>query len=125
MVKSRDELFKKIKSNKKELEREEMLRREDILFEENNKLERVFSSEMAKKSRMSNIHHIQSKTLIISKEDYRLRKEFLKKMSQLKSQSVTNKSQKEKRKLYLNKLRAEAEKRRKEEEERLEKLQMG
>mgnify|MGYP006916074713 CR=1 FL=1 len=123
--KARNELFKKIQSNKKQLERIEFLRREDILFEENNKIGRLYSPDIGRQTCMSNLHNIQSKTLIISKEDYELRKEFLRKMNQLKSESVSNKSYKERRRLYLNKLRAEAEKRRKEEEERLEKLQMG
>ena len=107
------------------MERIEFLRREDILFEENNKIGRLYSPDIGRQTCMSNLHNIQSKTLIISKEDYELRKEFLRKMNQLKSESVSNKSYKERRRLYLNKLRAEAEKRRKEEEERLEKLQMG
>ena len=122
--KTRNDIFKKIQSNKKQLEREEFLRREDILFEENNKITRLYSPDICRKT-MSHLHNIQAKTLILSKEDYELRKEFLRKMNQLKSESVSNKSYKERRRLYLNKLRAEAEKRRKEEEERLEKLQMG
>lgn len=120
--KARNELFKKIQSNKKQLEREEVLRRKDILFEENNRLGRLYNSESAPKSEISNI---QTKTLILSKEDYELRKEFLKKMNKLKSESVSNKSQKEKRKMYMEKLRIEAEKRKREEEEKLEKLQLG
>ena len=122
MRRTRNELFKKIQSNKKQLEREEVLRRKDILFEENNRLGRLFNSESAPKSEISNI---QTKTLILSKEDYELRKEFLKKMNKLKSESVSNKSQKEKRKMYMEKLRIEAEKRKREEEEKLEKLQLG
>jgi len=122
MRKTRNEIFKKIQNNKKQLEREEVLRRKDILFEENNKLGRIYNAETYGKSEICNI---QTKTLIVSKEDYELRKDFLKKMNKLKSESVSNKSQKEKRKMYLEKLRIEAEKRRKEEEERLDKLQLG
>lgn len=116
---TRNELFKKIKINKKKLESEEDLRRQDILFEENNRLGKIYNFETLGNGK---IKCIQSKTLILSKEDYELRKEFLKKMSKLKSESVTNKSLKERRKLYIEKLRIEAEKRRKEEEERLDKL---
>jgi hypothetical protein len=119
---ARDELFKKIKNNKKQLEKEEALRREDILDEENNKFGKIYHSEIFGKTEINNI---QTKALLLSKEDYELRKDFLKKMSKLKSESVSNKSQKERRKLYMEKLRREAEQRRKEEEERLEKLQMG
>ena len=122
--KTRNELFKKIQSNKKQLEREEFLRREDILFEENNKIARLFSPDIGRKT-MSNLHNIQEKTLSLSKKDYLLRKEFLRKMNQLKSESVSKKTYKERRRLFLDKLKAEAEKRKKEEEERLEKLQMG
>ena len=39
---ARDELFKKIKNNKKQLEKEEALRREDILDEENNKFGKIY-----------------------------------------------------------------------------------
>lgn len=122
MRRTRNELFKKIRINKKSLEKEEVLRREDILFEENNKIAKLYNSPIARKTEIDNIH---SKTLILSKEDYLLRKEFLKKMYKLKAESVSNKSLKERRKLYLDKLRVEAEKRRKEEEEKLEKLQMN
>ena len=122
MRRTRNELFKKIKQNKKQLESEEDIRRQDILFEENNKLGKLQNSEIVGKTK---IHSIQSRTLIISKEDYELRKDFLKKMNKLKSESVSNKSQKERRKLYTEKLRLEAEKRKKEENERLEKLQSG
>ena len=71
------------------------------------------------------INNIQIKTLQLSKEDYELRKEFLKKMNKLKEESVSKKSLKERRKIYMDKVRAEAEKKRREEEERLEKLQMS
>ena len=104
------------------MEKEEALRREDILDEENNKFGKIYHSEIFGKTEINNI---QTKALLLSKEDYELRKDFLKKMSKLKSESVSNKSQKERRKLYMEKLRREAEQRRKEEEERLEKLQMG
>ena len=122
MRRTRNELFKRIQNNKKQLQKEEVLRRKDILFEENNRLGRLYNSQNAGKSEISNI---QTKNLILSKEDYELRKEFLKKMNKLKSESVSNKSQKEKRKMYMEKLRIEAEQRRKEEEDRLEKLQLG
>ena len=118
----RNELFKKIRENKKNLEKEEDLRRNDILFDENNKLGRLYNPETSGKTEISNI---QTKTLKLSREDYELRKDFFKKMNKLKSESVSNKSQKERRKIYMDKVRAEAEKKRKEEEERLEKLQMG
>ena len=126
MRRTRNELFKKIRINKKSLEKEEVLRREDILFEENNKIAKLYNIKINSPiARKTEIDNIQSKTLILSKEDYLLRKEFLKKMYKLKAESVSNKSLKERRKLYLDKLRVEAEKRRKEEEERLEKLQMN
>ena len=89
MRRTRNELFKKIRINKKSLEKEEVLRREDILFEENNKIAKLYNSPIAGKTEIDNI---QSKTLILSKEDYLLRKEFLKKMYKLKAESVSNKS---------------------------------
>ena len=104
------------------MQNEEELRREDILFQENNKIGKLYRSQTVGKLVASNIQKIQAKTLILSKEDYELRKDFLKKMNKLKSESVSNKSQKERRKLYMDKLREEALKRKKEEEERLDKL---
>ena len=77
MRRTRNELFKRIQNNKKQLQKEEVLRRKDILFEENNRLGRLYNSQNAGKSEISNI---QTKTLILSKEDYELRKEFLKKL---------------------------------------------
>ena len=119
--KKREELIKKINHNKKLIEREEELRRKDILFDENIRLGKCDSDIFGN----TEINIIQKKTLMLSKEDYELRKDFLKKMNKLKSESVSNKSPTERRKLYIEKLRKEAEQRRKEEEERLEKLQMG
>ena len=117
--KQRDELFKKIQINKKEIEKEEELRREDILFEEQNKLGRIPLRDDFGRTELNNI---RSKTLVLFQEDYELRKDFLKKLSKLKEESVSKKSDKQKRKMYTDKLRAEAERRRKEEEERMEKL---
>ena len=115
----RKELFKRIQINKKEIEKEEELRREDILFEEYNKLGRMpIRDDFGR----SELHNLQSKTLILFHEDYELRKDFLKKLSKLKEESVSKKSDKQKRKMYTDKLRAEAERKRKEEEERLQKL---
>ena len=125
IVETRNQLYNDAQKRKRELQNEEELRREDILFQENNKIGKLYNSQAVGKREASNIQKIQAKTLVLSKEDYELRKDFLKKMSKLKSESVSNKSQKERRKLYLDKLRIEAEKRKKEEEERLEKLQMG
>ena len=105
----RDELFKKIKINKKEIEKEEELRREDILFEQFNKLGRVPLKEDFGRTELN---AIQSKTLILYQEDYELRKDFLKKLSKLKEESVSKKSDKQKRKMYTDKLRAEAERKR-------------
>ena len=118
----RNEIFKKIQINKKEIEKEEELRREDILFEEANKLGRAPIRDDFGRTELNNI---QTKTLILFKEDYEMRKDFLKKLSKLKEESVSKKSDKQKRKMYTDKLRAEAEKKRKEEEERLEKLGMA
>ena len=103
----RNELFKRIQINKKEIEKEEELRREDILFEESNKLGRIPMRDDFGRTELNNI---QSKTLILFKEDYELRKDFLRKLSKLKEESVSKKSDKQKRKMYTDKLRSEAEK---------------
>ena len=99
-----------ILNNKKEIEKEEELRREDILFEESNKLGRIPMRDDFGRTELNNI---QSKTLILFKEDYELRKDFLRKLSKLKEESVSKKSDKQKRKMYTDKLRSEAEKKRK------------
>ena len=122
ILQTRNKLYNDIQKKKKEIQNEEELRREDILFQENNKIGKLYRSQTVGKLVASNIQKIQAKTLILSKEDYELRKDFLKKMNKLKSESVSNKSQKERRKLYMDKLREEALKRKKEEEERLDKL---
>jgi len=118
----RDEIFKRIQTNKKELEKEEELRVEDILFEEYNKLGRIINNDNFNKT---GFNFIQSKTIECFQEDYELRKDFLKQLSKLKEESILKKSDKQKRKMYTDKLRAEAERKRKEEEERLEKLGMS
>ena len=120
---SRNKLFEKTRENKKKLDKEEVLKRDDILFDENNRLGRFYNNMDI--SGKTEINNIQIKTLQLSKEDYELRKEFLKKMNKLKEESVSKKSLKERRKIYMDKVRAEAEKKRREEEERLEKLQMS
>ena len=47
---------------------------------------------------------------------------FLKEMNNLKNQSIMRKNDRQKRQMYLNKLRREAEERKREEEKRLEAL---
>ena len=40
---SRNKLFEKTRENKKKLDKEEVLRRDDILFDENNRLGRFYN----------------------------------------------------------------------------------
>ncbi len=47
---------------------------------------------------------------------------FLKEMNNLKNQSIMKKNDRQKKQIYINKLRREAEERKKEEEKRLEAL---
>ncbi len=119
--KQRNDLFKKIEINKKEIEKEEELRREDILYYEYNKLGKIDLKDDFGKTKLNNK---RNKTLELIQEDYELRKDFLKKLSKLKEESVSKKTDKQKRKMYTDKLRAEAERKKKEEEEKLEKLGM-
>ena len=67
---------------------------------------------------------MKSKTLELFQKDYELRRDFLKKMSRLKDESVSKKSDKQKRKMYNEQLKLEAERRKIEEEEKLEKLKV-
>ena len=62
---SRNKLFEKIRENKKKLDKEEVIRRDDILFDENNRLGRFYNNmEIFGKTEVNNK---QIKTLQLSK----------------------------------------------------------
>ena len=115
----RDNKFEKAKLNKSMIELKERERRENILFDEEEKFCRVRSKENKNDSIKS---HSIYQTIGFQKEKDEKMKNFLKQMSMLQSQSIIKKNHKQRKQIYINKLRKEAEERRKEEEKRLEKL---
>ena len=115
----RNNKFEKAKMNKSMIELKEQERRENILYDEEEKFNRVKSKENRCNSMK---HYSRYQTIGYQKEKDRKMKDFLKQMDILQSQSIIKKNPKQRRQIYINKLRKEAEERRKEEEKRLEKL---
>jgi hypothetical protein len=117
--KKRKEFFLKNQINKREIQNLEYNKRESILQNESCRFER---QKWRRKNNKNSVNRLGNKTFQIFQENYKLRKNFLKDLNRLVSQSVSKKTEKERRKLYINKLREEAEKRRKEQEELMDKL---
>ena len=115
----RDNKFEKTKLNKSMIELKEQERRENILYDEEEKFQRVRSKE----NRCNSIkHYSRFQTIGYQKEKDRKMKDFLKQMNILQNQSIIKKNPKQRWQIYINKLRKEAEERRKEEEKRMEKI---
>ena len=115
----RNDNIKRIKTNKSLLEDYERKKRENILLLEEGKFDRAMSREYKNESIRSNSRH---KTLGKQKYKEEKMKAFLKEINNLKNQSIMKKNDKQKKIIYINKLRREAEERKKEEEKRLEAL---
>ena len=115
----RDNKFEKAKLNKSMIELKEKERRENILYDEEEKFYRVKSLENKNDSIKS---YSIYQTIGYQKEKDEKMKNFLKQMNILQSQSIFKKNFKQRKQIYINKLRKEAEERRKEEEKRMEKL---
>ena len=118
----RDNKLEKAKLNKSMLELKQQERRENILYDEEEKFDRAINKEN-KCNSMKNISIYQ--TIGYQKEKDRKIKNFLKQRNLLQSQSIIKKNDKQRRQIYINKLRKEAEERRREEEKRMEKLMGG
>lgn len=115
----RNNKFEKAKMNKSMIDLKEQERRENILYDEEEKFNRVKNKENRCNSMK---HYSRYQTIGYQKEKDRKMKDFLKQMDILQSQSIIKKNPKQRRQIYINKLRKEAEERRREEEKRLEKL---
>ena len=115
----RDGKFIHVRTNKSAIEEKYKKRRDNILFEEEERFDRALNRETKNDSIKSN-----SRTRTLGQQKYRDEKMklFLKEMNNLKNQSIMRKNDRQKRQMYLNKLRREAEERKREEEKRLEAL---
>ena len=115
----RDNKFEKARLNKSMIDLKEQERRENILYDEEEKFDRALSKE-------NKCNSIQSfsryQTIGYQKEKEEKMKNFFRQMSVLQSQSIIKKTMKQRKQIYINKLKKEAEERRKEEEKRLELL---
>ena len=115
----RDNKFEKTKVNKSMIELKEKERRENILYDEEEKFDRALSKEN-KYNYLKLFSRYQ--TIGYQKEKDRKMKNFIKQRNILQSQSIIKKNAKQRRQIYIDKLRREAEERRKEEEKRMELL---
>ena len=115
----RDSKFERMRPNKSAIEEREKKRRENILFDEEEKFDRALNRENKNDSIKSNSRH---KTIGLQKSKEEKMKYFLKEMNLLKNQSIMKKNDRQKKQMYIAKLRKEAEERKKEEEKRLEAL---
>ena len=89
------------------------------MFDEEEKLDRAFNRENRNDSIKS---YSRQKTLGEQRYKEEKMKYFLKEMNNLKNQSIMKKNDRQKKQIYITKLRKEAEERKKEEEKRLEAL---
>jgi hypothetical protein len=116
---SRELKFEKMRTNRSAIELIENKRRQNILIDEEEKFDRALNRENKNDSIKSNSRY---KTLGEQKYKDEKMKLFLKEMNNLKNQSIMKKNDRQKKQIYINKLRREAEERKKEEEKRLEAL---
>ena len=116
---SRELKFEKMRTNRSAIELIENKRRQSILIDEEEKFDRALNRENKNDSIKSNSRY---KTLGEQKYKDEKMKLFLKEMNNLKNQSVMKKNDRQKKQIYINKLRREAEETKKEEEKRLEAL---
>ena len=115
----RDNKFEKAKLNKSMIELREEERRENILYDEEEKFYRV----RCKENRCNSLKlNSRFQTIGYQKEKDEKMKNFLKQMNALQSQSIIKKNEKQRKQIYINKLRKEAEERRKKKKKRMEKL---
>lgn len=118
-IERREEKMKRCNTQKMELEKEQNERRLDILDYQYELLRRG-----KKKDRMSEMKRINAseKTVITQMVLEKNLSDFYKRMNRLKDQSVYKKTPEQRYKIYRDLKRAEAERRKKELEEQLDKL---
>ena len=116
---AREEKMRRCKSNRREMIKEEYERRLDILDYQYDLMRRN-----KKRNNMSEMKRVNvgEKTVINQLVLEQSLRDFYKKMDRLKSQSVYKKTPEERYKIYRDLKKAEAEKRKKELEEKLEKM---
>ena len=113
----RDSRFEKTRYNRSMLELKEKEKRDNILYNEEEKMDRV----LTKEKRCNSVQRItRYQTIGYQKQKDQKMKIFLKELSNLKSESMLKKNDKQKRQIYINKLKRDAEERKKEEEKKLE-----
>jgi hypothetical protein len=126
--KKKDEFYQQIKegmkmkmqgtkANKNSLSKEADAKREEILEYESYVFDLVKNKEAGTASKRA---ISQSRTIQTQKDDQDRMKEFKRIMNTLQEDSVANKNDKQKRKMYSEKVKKELEEKRKEEEKRLE-----
>ena len=114
----RETNFNKTRYNKSMIDLQQKKRIENILFNEEEKFSRVFNkNNTIITTNNSRYSPLQKKTEKI----YDL-KAFLKEMNMLQNKSILKKSEKQRRQMYLNKIRREEELKKLEEEKKLDKL---
>lgn len=122
--KKKDEIFKKIKNirdkyyqkaqiNKSLISEREEIRRENILSEEGEKIDRARDKERRCESMNASSRYRTAKT----QKDYNDEiQSYLKARNNLQNESILKLTEKQKKQIYLNKLKKEAEERKKERE---------
>lgn len=115
----RDTRFEKTRYNRSMLELKERKRRENILLDEEEKFDRALSKENKCYS-LKSISMYQ--TIGYQKKKDKKMKEFLKELNALQNESIIKKTEKQKKQIYINKLKKDAEERKKEEEKKMDKL---
>ena len=75
--KEREQLFEKNKIRKEEIAKLDEMRRQNILYEENNILDRVFDMELDEYDRKQ---MLQKRNFELQKDNFDLRKDFLKRL---------------------------------------------
>lgn len=122
MKKQRLKYYKTCRNIKNDLERNLTEEANDILDYQNCILSRQKNKEEQIKLKKENI---QGKTIIQQMEFEKNLKAFYKKLYRIKSESIIKKNKEQKRKIYRDLKRAEAEAKKREEEERLLNQQVG
>lgn len=113
----REEIFVKNKMKKQEIRQLDKNRRDNILYGEFYIFDRLRNQiDMGESQRK----YLKNKTIEYYKEEEELRKECIKKLNSLQCLSVGKKTDKQKRKIYNEKLRKEAEERKRAEEDAME-----
>ena len=107
------------KENKNSLSKEEDAKREELLEYETYMFNKIKEKEAKNFSKRA---QSQSRTIQTQKDNQVKMREFKKIMNSLQDDSITNKNDKQKRKMYNEKVRKEMEEKRKEEEKRLEQI---